>query len=66
MEFNFKTLLKLYFLLPLLETTVEYNCNFCKSFYQWTLLFIGIPWKGYSKYSEKTSKKYVLSSLFLQ
>ena len=65
MEFNFKTLLKSYFLLPLLETTVEYNRNFCKSFYQWALLFIGIPWKSYSKYLEKISKKYLLPSLLL-
>ena len=32
---------------------------------QWALLFIGIPWKSYSKYLEKISKKYLLPSLFL-
>ena len=65
MEFHFKTLLKSYYLLPLLETTVEYNHKFCQSFYQWALLFIGIPWRSYSQYLEKISKMYLLPNLFL-
>ena len=62
-----KNLLRRFFLykLPLFERTVEYNWNFCKSFYQWILLFIAIPQKGCSKYFKKKSKKHLLQTKLL-